>query len=731
MHQSLKRRRYDPLTFATPTARTRARTSFYSAPPRGGFRIGNNNRQSNKKSVAFSLGEGIKILASILLITSAGYSYWFSSSNSSSSSSSRSVGHDKNDGGQVEVAVVGGVIQNNGSISFHRHNNSESIPSTSQQDLHQHNGSGGQGLKQLNVSSTQLIQEQILLQVLGQLLGSKGSLDDNDVDVVDAYNISRDMLSFHNMSNTLENENFTSTHEYFEFVSTVKDFLKEFAHMYGGERMARAIIKKGIQQFHSDQQGLEFTAHRIYQSRENKRPFVMGFAGYSVTVGRGNYHNQSFPFVMERILSVPMQKLGIELKVINGGMGGVPSLPYGLCLKNFFGEQHVDVVGWDFAMNEANDVTGGMECFIRHVYGYNHYHQGTEEPPMLLIKDSHMAVNRSSMIQSYVDKGVFRDPVIIHSDVVSQQFLDMREHLRPVGFQKWREFGAPLRAPGRSKHHPAKREHDFIGWLMAMHFLAALQIVAAVDLGLHRFPPFEESSTALPQPISSSTVDPAMHSIYYGKLVSKDSKSRSWEMRPVQCKTSFDPILGGPLKDIITSTNIQDSLDIMLPKSLMFYNTGWVLDVGESERKAKQQLLRYGGLGFVDSKKAYRGVHASGPIQFFLSLPSHSKIQNNNNAVEEQHSIIVCESNERKDSSSCDITKDVSFTIGGVLVQEGAQAVTDSGFTYLGRSICAHVLVPKAAVKSREGGIRLELSITNPLIRQTSQACSISHIIWI
>lgn len=735
MQHSLKRRRYEPLTFTKPP-----RSGIYSSARR--IIIGKRKAirvVNNKKDGAFLFLERIKILVSVLLLISAIYSYWLHDL----------VGrvHEKPNS-NVSIGAGAPLVPSSFSSETQF---TVAARTTSQEDsdLTEERVMS----KQLNVSSDthhdSLVkkqqQQQLLLQTLLEQLGTeKGNslLEDDSVVVVDAYSLFRDMLS---INGTLQNGNSTRTNSTFDFVSSAKDALNDFADLYGGERVARVLLKKGILRLvkpFDSLQALQYTAQRMHRSREHKRPFVMGFAGYSVTAGRGNYHNQSFPFVMEHILRNPMKQLGIDLKVINGGMGGVPSLPYGLCLKNFFGEhQHVDVVGWDFAMNEANDRVGGLECFIRHVHDYNHQHGEGTIPPMLLIKDTHMAVNRTSMVQSYVEKDVFRDQVIIHSDFVARPFLDVKEKLRPVGFQKWREFGSPPRAPGRSKHHPAKREHEFIGWLIAMHFLAALEILAAVDLGLHHFQPFSDmTSSALPPPIST-TVDATMHSIMYGVATEENVTIPSWEMRPVQCKTTFDPMVAGPLKDIIvrssSNNNIQESLDIMLPKSLMFYNAGWVLDIGESERKAKQQLLRYGGLGFVDSKKAYRGVHASGPIQFFLSLPNNDAdaLTTTNTTLEQQHSVILCEPNEQNDSSSCDLSKDVSYTIGGVLVED-VKAITESGFTYLGKSICVHFLVPRKAVKSQMGtsntdGFLLEISVTNPVVRKQSQACGISHAIWV
>ncbi len=76
-------------------------------------------------------------------------------------------------------------------------------------------------------------------------------------------------------------------------------------------------------------------------SPSRRRPeFVMAFAGYSVTVGRGNHLEEAYPHVLGRILSplLSMPPLGINLVVRNSAIGGIPSFPYGWCLRNFLGE---------------------------------------------------------------------------------------------------------------------------------------------------------------------------------------------------------------------------------------------------------------------------------------------------------------------------------------------------------------------------------------------------------
>jgi hypothetical protein len=507
------------------------------------------------------------------------------------------------------------------------------------------------------------------------------------------------------------------------FFTVAKEIRNKFASLYGGEQAARAIIRKGISTFQSNTISIEYTAKRIQMARKNKHEFRFGFAGYSVTTGRGNYFNQSFPFVVERILQRPMEELGIKLKVINAGIGGVPSFPYGLCLQNFLGDESLDVVSWDFSMNEASDAVEGIEAYIRRILTFQ-----PSIAPMLLMKDTHMAVNRSLMIRKYVEAGAMYDPIVLHTDPATEPFLQMEEGSRPEGFKLWRQFGAPPNAPGKSKHHPAKQEHEFIGWLLVMHFLSALELLALSDMNLYQLKDLPTASS-LPAPMHPK--ESSLSRILYGT-----NEDNTWKMEHTSCRTSFDPIMGGDLRDIVVSKTI-DSLDMMLPKGAMMYNTAWVLDLGDSERRAKQQLARFGGLGFIDSKKAFYGVHASGSIEFFLE--QNKEMQN------KISSVIVCESNEKRDPNACIIETDMNFMIGGLNVE--VESIDFTGFTYLGKNICVYMSVPPEAKPMKKkvivndaasktsssdaDGFVLEVYVRNPRIRKKEQACCISHVIWL
>ena len=135
---------------------------------------------------------------------------------------------------------------------------------------------------------------------------------------------------------------------------------QRFYDRYGGQDEATAMLIRGLRTFGVDSSpdsSLHATAVRFLRSIADHESspgsdgarFVMSFAGYSVTVGRGNHWSQSYPFVMEGILKpvLEMAPLGIELTVRNSAIGGIPSFPYGWCLSNFLGDDS-DSVSWDY-----------------------------------------------------------------------------------------------------------------------------------------------------------------------------------------------------------------------------------------------------------------------------------------------------------------------------------------------------------------------------------------------
>lgn len=423
-----------------------------------------------------------------------------------------------------------------------------------------------------------------------------------------------------------------------------------------------------------------------------------------------------------------------------------------------------------------------LESYLRRILSeYSPY------PPKLIVKDTHMASDRRNLLQYYFNQSVnlaelttARDLVIVHTDPAARPFLDQPESGRPEGFRDWRKFGGPPDAPGQSMHHPAVKEHEFIAWLLTMHFLSALEILAVADTmdnaeasvflwnQCHAFD--NEVAVAarkgqrLPKPLYDSTTfrDEPWTSLLFGEetfLTRSDSVSTDnyWKMNRVQCRTSFEPIVSGDLSDMVVSGSIGEDVDIMLPKSNMFYNSGWVLDLSDSEKKAKRSLNRFGGLGFVDRKKAYYGIVSSGTIRFFLTHSAdNSPVDSSqplvgDNALLWFKSVVICEVNEQRSANACNTEKDVLFTVGGVNATD-VTMLDAAGTKFLGKRLCVYLAVPETAVLTShadlaastdkllrapklhtigdEVGMVVTATVQSKHIYRREEACSISHLVW-
>jgi len=615
----------------------------------------------------------------------------------------------------------------------------------------------------------------------------------------------------------------------------------QFAEYYGGVNAARAILERGLTTFGNTTattggeedkaevvpSDLRVTACRIRRARDEKRPFRFAFGGYSVTTGRGNLFSQSYPFVMESRLHTVFSLLGIKLKVDNAAIGGIPSFPYGWCMRNFWGADP-DVVSWDYSMNEAGGDPIGLEAYLRHALQL-------PNQPKLIVKDTHLAAERRNLLREYVarastnssskpgknDAPLRLDPVVVHTDPAAAPFLERRddERHRPEGFREWRKWGSPNGAPGQAKHHPAVKEHEFIAWLLTMHFLSALELVAAADderkvadRNSRTFLRCDDMNGAakeqefyLPRPIvstekelfnaTSSISEKPWASLFYGEpmsssapLVSVAEANNRWKMNPIRCRTTFEPRESGDLSEAVLSGRAGEGLDVMLPKSLMYYNHGWVLDLSESEKKAKRNLDRFGGLGFRDSKKAYYGLFTSGALRLFLpydnvggrniSTATSVVPKVGDRASDWFKSVVVCEANEKRTdnlvvvvgSSPCNPETDVSYGIDGTNVTANATMIDAMGALYLGRKLCTYLPVPSSAklttrrmlekeeaerlrrqqhllvmTDGNEGengrgrqsnndpdrvGVTVEIRVRNRHVMKPEQACSVSHVVW-
>eukprot|EP00977_Amphora_coffeiformis_P019258 scaffold7101_cov153-Amphora_coffeaeformis.AAC.3 len=567
---------------------------------------------------------------------------------------------------------------------------------------------------------------------------------------------------------------------------------QNFTELYGeDETTVRALLDRGLTRYDSinGKDGssslppdLRHTACRLIRAKNDNRPFLFSFAGYSVTVGRGNYFHQSYPLVMERILHNVFGRAGISLQVRNAAIGGCPAFPYGWCLPNFLGAAP-DVISWDFAMNEAGGDPMGLEAYLRRVW---HDLGSNSRAPQIIVRDTHLATERRVLLQNY--SRWFPDALTMHTDPAVEPYLKLPEPYRPKGFQEWRKFGAPNGAPGQAVHHPAVAEHKFMAYLLSMHYLSALELVMLQDeldttdsLYLSCAEESLSQENSLPAPwtwTEASTKDAPWLSLFFGDA------SNGWKMTDIACRTSFEPIVAGDLTPLVLAGSEGEDLDILKPRSKMFYNKGWTLDLAHDEKQAKKNLLRYGGLGFIDSKKAYYGIEMSGWLRMILPFENTSKEKPESKDAANKlfRSVVVCEVNDKTTTGHksdqgprCKFDEDVDFRIGGINATASIKPVTAGGSLYLGKKVCYHFSVPDGArlttaselfekaanetrarivaensnhIESRQQaldpmvrlpirddvyptvGMSVEVRVQNPHIFHVEQACSIAHVIW-
>ena len=580
------------------------------------------------------------------------------------------------------------------------------------------------------------------------------------------------------LSSSTNNQNTSSSSSILAFWQAAQSLREDFASRYGGENAAKYILEHGLDGFfntpskdnnnnnnnnyHDDTitmtvppQSLLHTACRIQSARNQQRPFRMAFGGYSVTNGRGNYFSQSYPFIMERLLHTVFHLVHVKLHVVNHAIGGCPSFPYGWCLSEFLGDT-ADVISWDFSMNEAGGDPTGLEAYLRQALTQLPRHHS----PMVIVKDTPMATQRRQLLSNY--QSYLQDPLLLVSEAASDYFLELSPKERPVGFTDWRKFGAPAGAPGQALHHPGVKEHEFLAWLLTMHFLSALELMVGMGEDLKCPPQLEEEieTKLLPPPEALAdthyNLTQPWHGIFYGRPQDTADKTlHNWSISPIACRTTFEPIVTKSLSDLVVVGSVGEDLNVLLPKSKMFYNRGWVLDMSDKEKKVKHKLDFYGGLGFIDSKKAYYGLYTSGALKLLLPYEGSKSLKVGEMANQYFQSVVVCEVNEKRDYGECNTSKDVSYTIGGVA---NATATVIDKTTFMGKNVCVYIPVPetaqlasRASIKQQYAqpsgllppeesdeerlrdsivGLEVQIRVTNQHIMSVEKACSVSHIVW-
>lgn len=531
----------------------------------------------------------------------------------------------------------------------------------------------------------------------------------------------------------------------------ISQMRQTFYDRYGGELEAAAMLKRGITPAagtpEDEKKAIAHTAERIILARQNTREFVMSFGGYSVTVGRGNYYNQSYPFILQEVLKPVFEAIDLELVVRNSAIGGIPSFPYGWCLPNFLGTDS-DVVSWDYGMNEGSEAQA-FESYMRQSIAT------LPKRPMMIMLDTKRS--RVDMMKAYNGNGALLDSIAVgRGDVVKKDYksIGTDDSTKPIGFQKWNEWGAPKGSPGQSNWHPKKMEHELIAWMIAMRFLDSLE--AAVDMLDSGYIVDNEDSkheklALLPPPISHSHLrsdggpETPSHILYGIPLDSSDrSELAPWVMDAVSCRTSFLPNIHGKLSEIVVSGLAEDVGDDLKSRDDSLYTSGWVVDVGKVERATKRKVESVGGLGYIDMKNAMYGIPESGTLRLSLphERPVHNHSHNSDADMLARHwfeTLVFCEVNEKRGKDECVPETDMTFIVGNVKSESVVQ-ITNAA-AYLKKSICLNVNIPEDArvtVKDPgdEGGedviveLTVDVSVSNKGVTRKNGACSISHVVW-
>ena len=524
----------------------------------------------------------------------------------------------------------------------------------------------------------------------------------------------------------------------------------QFTKRYGS--YATLLREKGVTRYGS----YEATAQRVLRALAEGRPMEWAFAGYSVTVGRGNYFTQSYPLVLQELLQPLYQPLQASSSssfaphMINSAIGGIPSFPYGFCLQHFLGEQP-DVVSWDYSMNEnGRDNTAVLEAYIRHVQA--HYPQ---TQPMILALDNHPG--RCQILQKYVEQGLLQDALCVKKadQLFSKAQLQTELSSSTLdGFVGWNDFGAPDKCPGRSSWHPKKQEHAMIAWMLAMDFAKVLETaLTMIEENPHDWKDMAKqalstkSIATFPAPLSSKLFDndAAVNALLYGHNNDNDNDNH-YHLHKVACRTSFLPAATTSTTDDLPSIvthglNQKAQADTILhERTDADYAAGWVLDVSSVERQTKIKVEKCGGLGYVDMKIALYGIPESGPLHLFLPVnDERTHADHDHEHASDQlashwmDSLIICEANEKRSKEACQLDQDLRLVVGGATVEVDRIRWIHGAAEYLKRPTCIQVPLPATAQMTQQDdgtwGLPVHIHAAARVNRKNG-ACCVSHVAW-
>jgi len=398
-------------------------------------------------------------------------------------------------------------------------------------------------------------------------------------------------------------------------------------------------------------------------------------------------------------------------------------------------------------MNEMAKDPAVFEAYVRQAL-----HQLPKRPMIIMVDNNRV---RTKLLEDYVNAGILKDALTVAKadTVIDAALLQKPDNEKPSGLQQWDDWGAPARCPGKGSWHPKLREHEFMGWMIAMHFVKALERVAEIQTQTpndwqSKYARMENKAmVTFPDPMSTPpNNDKSVTEILFGHK----GDNHQYQMKALSCRTNFLPATDYDkvLQTLVVSgiSNRATAANIMDERPDDIYQEGWALDVSQVERDTKRKVERCGGLGYIDMKIALYGIPESGKLELFLPFEAmphdHDHDLNSAEHMEAQHwfdGLIICEANDKRPNEACQLDRDIEYVVGGARV--ASVAMVNGAGEYLKRKTCVNVGVPEGAKVSRRNiigtdgstvdsvGLQVEIAVKGKVTRKDG-ACCISHVVW-
>jgi hypothetical protein len=461
------------------------------------------------------------------------------------------------------------------------------------------------------------------------------------------------LLRKENNNSTNTNNSTNSTLLFWEHADGLRD---RFMERYGVELQVRALLQQGLSGNTLD----EWIRRLLFQTHPpHHTPLTLLIIGHRSVLHNSDTTAISYPTLIEKFVGPLVQHaLGRELHVRTLQLRNdvVPEHPWAWRCTFEDSSWNVsssspDVVLWDLTGATDSIRNDHLEPILRRYY--------TDALPLVrgIATQEHYQAIRGSFLQH---------PTLLLDDTAAAPFVKLPANRRPDGFQSW------PRRPQPDTLHPA--QHELIAWLVAMHFLGALELLMAEEDTLSTPPPKEQREELM---------DPPSPDLLY-------------------CSTTveFFTVTGHNMtREVpLSSSRKLQALQILSPQIKESRRQRWVFQEDPRNKLSKRRQRQNGAVAFF-------GVAASGTLRFRLPRTVSA--------------LVVCSlpttTTTTTTQGECQLAKDVQLQVNGVLVETTSSKSTS----------CVHGVLQ---VPGSETTL-VEINVVNPAITWIRGPCSIAHII--